>query len=507
VSEYFSRLSGFNLCRPVCLFLCALLQLTAAHTAEPGLIEAVKSDNNEKALLIISQSDDVNIVDIDGATPLHWAVRRDNLVVLDQLLQAGADPDRANPYRVTPLWLACTNRNTTIIERLLAAGADPNAVLVSNESVLMNCVRTGAVSAVEPLIRQGAEVNWRESDKGQTALMWSAASGYPEITRILIDHGADITARSKNGFTPLLFAASSGDIESVRMLLQAGANINESTPEHGNALLVAAASGHNALSLFLIDSGADINVEDPYGVTPLHHAIRGGLSLMDGVIYDAAYRTRPQSSIELATRLLEAGADPDRQIKKNRMLGPDGTPFFMEGASPFLLAAASADVPMMKLLIKHGADMLKPTTEHITPLMAATQSACTGTCAFQEGGNIASKQDIEIALTAVKFLIESGADVNHKDKLGRTAMHIAAFTGSAPVVQYLVDQGASVHVKNIYGETPWSMASGMSPSLERTGMYGNHVSTAALLLKLGAKPISSEDLIDPYAPVDVGLGQ
>lgn len=504
MTKYLSRPICLNIHRSAYLFVLVMLQVAAAYSAETGLIEAVKSNDNEMALLLISQSDDVNIADIDGATALHWAAHRDNLLVLDHLLEAGADPNSANPYGVTPLWLACTNRNAAIIDRLLVAGADPDAVLAGKESVLMNCVRTGTANAVESLLRQGANVNWHESDKGQTALMWSAARGYPEITRILIDHGADIKARSKSGFTPLLFAASSGDIESVRMLIQAGAEINESTPEHGNALLVAAASGHDALSLFLIESGADINVEDPYGVTPLHHAIRGGLSLMDGVIYDAAYRTRPQSSLTLATTLLDAGVDPDKQIKKNRMLGPDGTPFLMEGASPFILAAASADIPMMKLLIQYGADIHKPTNEDITPLIAATQAACTGTCAFQEGGNVASKSDIETALMAVKFLVESGANVNLTDKKGRTAMHIAAFTGADLVVQYLADQGARVDIKNIYNETPWTMASGMSPSLENTGLYGRHESTAALLLKLGAKPVPFEDLIDPYAPVSAG---
>ena len=496
-----ARESRLSLCRTF-LFLYVSLSIPVVCAGESALIEAIKNNQDQAGIVqMIDQSDDINLADMDGATPLHWAVQRDNTDIVIKLLQSGADPDLANPYGVTPLWLACTNRNFAIIEKLLSSGANPNAVLGTNESVLMNCVRTGTTLAIEPLIEAGAEVNHPESEKGQTALMWAVASKFPDITRLLIKHGAATDARSSSGYTPLLFAVSSGDIESAQLLIEAGVSVNETLPEYGNALVLAAASGHDEMALFLIRSGADIQSEDSWGLTPLHYAVRGGLSLLDGVIYDAAYRTRPRSSIELASTLLEAGADPDRQIKKNRMLGPDGTPFLMEGATPFLLAAAATDIPMMQLLMKYKADIHKSTSENVTPFMAATQAACTGTCAYQEGGNVASKQDVEKALNAVRFLMEQGVDVNHADNKGRTAMHIAAFTGSDPVVQFLADHGARVDVKNLYGETPWSMASGMSPSLENTGLYGKHESTAALLLKLGASPVLFEDLIDPYAPV------
>lgn len=475
------------------------LQIAAVYCSPPDLIEAIKQGDNENVGSIISQAD-VNNADMEGATALHWAVRTDNLKAVEQLIQAGADVNRANPYGVTPVWLACTNRNTPIIEKLLAAGADPDAVLETGDSVLMNCVRTGTTKAVEALIRNGAEVNKSEPTKGQTALMWSVAGKYPDITRLLIGNGADITAATGSGFTALLFAARSGDIESARLLVEAGADPNETSPEYGNALLIASASGHDELALFLMGAGANIDAEDVNGLTPLHHAVRGGLALLNGVIYDASYRTRPLNSLALATALLEAGADPNKQIKQNKMLGPDGAPFVMEGSTPFMLAAASADIPMMRLLFTYGADPLLTNSEGITPLMAAAQAACTGTCAYQGGGNVARKQDVEIALMAVRYLVEMGADINRADNRHRTAMHVAAFTGADAVVQYLADQGAEVDVKNIYNETPWSMASGLSPLLENTGLYGKHESTAALLLKLGARPVLHEELIDPYAP-------
>ncbi len=82
-------------------------------------------------------------------------------------------------------------------------------------------------------------------------------------------------------------------------------------------------------------------------------------------------------------------------------------------------------------------------------------------------------------------------------------MHMAAFTGADPVVGLLAKYGAEVNVADHYGQTPWSMASGISPVLRYRGLYGNHVTTAALLETLGATR-TSRDSMDPNAPPPPG---
>ena len=94
------------------------------------------------------------------------------------------------------------------------------------------------------LLEHGADVNAKETNGGQTALMWAAANKSPALVRLLIDRGADVRARSNGGFTPLLFAAQQGNVESGRILLQAGADVNErSDKDRKTALIVATASG------------------------------------------------------------------------------------------------------------------------------------------------------------------------------------------------------------------------------------------------------------------------
>jgi len=94
----------------------------------------------------------------------------------------------------------------------------------------------------------------------------------------------------------------------------------------------------------------------------------------------------------------------------------------------------------------------------------------------------------------VKVAVELGADVNAANEDGQTAMHMAAFSGADGVVQFLADNGATVDGQDKRGETPWSMAAGLSPVLRYRGQYGTHESTAKLLLKLGAQPVTQEEL-------------
>jgi len=437
-----------------------------------------------------------------GDTKLHEAAHQDALDTARQLLDNGADAGAANDYGVTPTHLACINRSDEMAGMLLRAGADPNAATWSGESVLMACSRTGAVAAVKILLDSGADVTAAEGRRGQTALMWAAAGAHSEVVQVLIEGGAEVTTRSAEGFTPLLFAARSGDVESARVLLDAGADPDESTTRHGNSLVVAAAGGHESLALYLLERGADPDAVDENGITALHHAVSRGMAALNGVRYDPVYRLLPDNMHALAAALLEAGADPDRQILNAARLGPDGSPFEMEGTTPFLLASISADVRLMRLLRAHGANPTLVAKGGTTALIAAARAACTGACAFK-GGNQANDADIKRAYDAVAAIIAMDVDLNASNDDGQTAMHMAAFTGADPIVSLLAENGAAVNVVDHYGQTPWSMASGISPVLRYRGLYGDHVTTAALLETLGATRVS-RDTMDPDAPPPPG---
>ena len=224
----------------------------AGTSGDLRLVDAAKNRNHEAVRSLLQQHVDVNTPQADGATPLAWAAHWDDTDTADLLIRAGANVNAANSYGVTPLSLACINQSAAMVEKLLKSGADPNG---APTPVIMTAARTGNVETVKSLLAHGADVNAKESPRGQTALMWAVAEKHPEVARMLIDHGADVHARSTSGFTPLLFAARQGDMESARMLLEVGANVNEAAPEEGSARSAMQAKSER-LSCSGRDSGA-----------------------------------------------------------------------------------------------------------------------------------------------------------------------------------------------------------------------------------------------------------
>ncbi len=431
------------------------LILTAAISVggQASLVDAARAGDTTTVRGLLAKKADVNLAAPDGTTALHWAVQRDDAAMVDALLRAGAKAVTATRYGVTPLQLAATNGNAAVITRLLAAGADPNTAMPDGETVLMTASRTGAVEAVRVLLDRGADLRRKEPARGQTALMWAAAENNAAVVKLLIERGADLTERSKAGsFSPFLFAVRAGHISAARALVDLGANANESLPDGTSALVLAVINAHYEMASFLLDRGAEPNA-DAQGWTALHQ-IAWSRRHNAGFNLPGPVATGGVDSLDLVRKLVARGADVNARQKKEPR---DGNRNLLNrlGSTPFLLAAKSADVPLMKVLLECGADARITTNNGTTPLMAAA-----GVGIWAPGENPGSHEE---ALAAVKLAFEAGShDVNAIDKEGETALHGAVYRGGAiPVIRFLIDKGARLDVVNKKGWTPLTAADGV----------------------------------------------
>jgi ankyrin repeat protein len=494
------------------LGIAALLSaagLLAAATDAP-LADAAESKNLAAIRALLQQRTDVNASQVDGMTALHWAAYQDDLETVELLVRAGANVKAANRYGVTPLSLACTNGNEAMVGLLLKSGADPNTLLPGGETALMTAARTGKLEAVKALLAAGAKVDAKEEQYGQTALMWAAAEGNVEVVEALLQAGADFRLRLESGFMPFLFAVREGRIGVARALLKAGTDVNDTiktkgrsgprvlgmgyrkgaSPRNGtSALVLAVTNAHYELAAYLLDAGADPHAAGS-GLTALHMVSQarkpGG-----GDNDPPPEGSGNMSSLEFVKKAVAKGADPNARMTRH-IAGLGLTRLNTLGATPFMLAAKTADAELMRALAALGADPKLTNADNSTPLMAAA-----GLGTRSPGEDAGTGPEVVAAMQAA---LDLGADLDAVDNHGETAMHGAAYKNSPEAVQFLADQGAKIEVwnqKDKYGWTPLAIATGyrfgnFKPSAETVAVLKKVMTAAGVSTELG--PVKSQEI-------------
>ena len=487
--------------------LVLLVPASQSLAAEAPLADAAEKADRAAVRALVERRVDVNQAQVDGMTALHWAAYHDDLETAKLLVIAKADVKAANRYGVTPLSLACVNGNEAMVKLLLDAGADPNTKLPGDETVLMTASRTGKPGAVKALLAHGADAGAKER-RGQTALMWAAADGHDEVVEALLKAGADFRDPLPSGFTPLFFAVREGRANVVQILLKAGAGVNEAmqpqkpsnrSPSRGTTpLVLAVENGHFDLAVVLLEAGADPN-DQKSGFTALHTLtwVRKPNRGDDEKGDPAPVGSGNLSSLQLVEKLVEHGADVNARLKR----GETGRGVLSRvGATPFLLASMSADVPLMKTLVRLGADPKLPNADHATPLLAAS-----GVGSLAPGEEAGTEDE---AVEAVKLALELGNDVNAVDDNGETAMHGAAYKNLPKVVRLLAGKGAKIEVwnrPNKYGWKPLSIAEGhrpgnFKPSPETIAALHKVMLAAGLSPPADAAPIKDANDYSSAAP-------
>lgn len=497
------------------LMLVAWLAAVPVFAAEIAggsapLVNAIRSGDRAAALdLIAKKSVDVNASEADGSTPLLWAAHANDAELVARLLKAGAKANARNHLGSTPLGEAAFNANTEAIQALLAAGADPNAAGADGQTPLMLVARTANVAAAKLLLEKGANPNAKETQRGQTALMWAAANSQGPMMRELLAHGADVDIasdtdlmtplvsgepraqpRPPGGETAMLFATREGCMDCVQALAEKGAKLDLADPEGVTPLITAVFNAHFDAAKYLVDQGANVNKWDWWGRTPLYLAVDYNTLPHGG----RADQPSPDETlpIDLIRLLLEKGANPNAQLKlfpPYRATGNDrGLDTMIQiGTTPLLRASKALDAPAIKLLLDHGAIIDLPNTQGWTPTVAA---AGAGSVDADTRGYYTTSDVQERSIASLDLLLAHGGALNGRaGRLGQTPLEGAAFWGWNKVVQYLLDKGADLNGTDTRGYTAVDYAMGRAAGNSRGGQRKDiHEDTAELLTAKGGHP-------------------
>lgn len=476
----------------------ALLHATQSYTAEriDGVIYPLSHQMNLAIRKLLDHGADPNISDSAGVTPLHGATSSHHYNLVEMLLEADANPNHMSNEGTTPLFAAL--RFPEITRLLLEKGANPDLGRSNSWTNLTFAANSGFTKVVELLLEHGASIDLEYGDgvedvedtslKGWTPLM-CAASKYSDIVRILaeaganmqhqggqfkesvlhlaavgqtlpavlefssridvnqtdiegctalhmlqvsfynfkrlVNAGADIEAETDEGDTPLTIAASS-DLERTKYLINKGANINHLSPLYGAALHQACKESEFGIMKFLVENGADINqICDSLLGTPLQALCLRNLR---------PFHSEPSLVEKMFRYLLDEDEEHPKAGPKN--IGADVT--VKGGMLGFAInAAALSDTPNIINLIleQKGATVDVRNDMGHMPIHFA---------AFNGMPNF-------------EIMLDKGGDIWAKDKLGRTALHWAAYAGRFQVVEKIIsllDDKTAVDAPDIDGWTP-----------------------------------------------------
>ncbi|NP_001166526.1 2-5A-dependent ribonuclease [Cavia porcellus] len=254
-----------------------------------SLINAIQKEDISQIEQLLKIGADVNFQEEEGGwTPLQNAVQCGNKDIVELLLRHGADLHQRKKNGATSFIIAGIEGNVELLRLFLSKGADVNEYDSNGFTAFMEAACHGNVEALRFLYEKGADVNLHREPKndqkllgkgGGTALMDAAKRGHSDVLRVLLkEMGAEVNARDKMGRSALIHGiqrSPDAKVEDVtRLLLDHGADVCVRGEKQKTPLILAVEKKHVGLVQMLLEQEhTEIDAKDSEGRTALKAAV------------------------------------------------------------------------------------------------------------------------------------------------------------------------------------------------------------------------------------------
>lgn len=303
--------------------LTALTVFNLPALAGEDVHEAAKKGDLLNIQEMVRKNPDlVNLKDISGRTPLHWAARNKHLGVAKFLMKSGADANTKDNFGNIPLYYSVwLGKNDEIAECLISNGTDVNFKNSSGASLLFLASREGKEKIAKLLVKKGADLD-QQDVVGKTPLYISVENKYQKIVDLLLSSGARISVNDKFGRSPLHQSSIEGYVKIAELLLASGADINKKDNMGDTPLYYAEKHGHEKLTHLLRSKGGYTKAKvENFGFSPL---LKKNLNVDEAVIWylgHAGWAVKTKNKF-LIFDYWERGI-PDQPLLANGRINPE----------------------------------------------------------------------------------------------------------------------------------------------------------------------------------------
>jgi ankyrin repeat protein len=203
---------------------------------------------------------------------LFDAVRKNNIILIEQLLKCDANVNSVNESNQTPLHFAAHYAHLESVKYLVEKNANIDAVDKYKKTPLHWAAGRWELEVVKYLVEKNANIDAVDIDN-HTPLHLAASNGCLDIVKYLVEKNANIDAVDKYNRTPLHLAAGRWELEVVKYLVENKANIDAVDERNHTPLHLAAAFGPLEVVKYLVAKNANIYAVDQKKKTPLHLAL------------------------------------------------------------------------------------------------------------------------------------------------------------------------------------------------------------------------------------------